>query len=124
MLYEIEDGANLDIFRRQIEDMRRWMAERGYQDCPLIVSEYGILMPADYGFPPERVAEYLIQTFDLFLTAADPVSGYPADDSLLVQRWCWYSLADTIYPSGNLFDPQTGEVTMVGRAWQEYVEGR
>ena len=121
MLYGIEDSGNLDIFRRQIVDFRRWMAQRGYQDRPLIVSEYGIPMPADYGFPPERVVAFLTGTFDIFLTAADPALGYPADGYQLVQRWCWYSLADTTYPTGNLFDPQTGGMTAVGERWRAYV---
>ena len=40
-------------FQQNIIDFRAWMAERGYGDKPLMVSEYGILMPAEYGFPPE-----------------------------------------------------------------------
>lgn len=121
MLYEIEDSGDLEIFRRQIVDFRTWMAERGYRDVPLIVSEYGILMPEDYGFPPQRVVGFLVGTFDFFLTATDPALGYPADDYRLVQKWCWYSLADTVYPTGNLFDPATGEMTVVGRGWEVYV---
>lgn len=123
VLYEIEDSGNLEAFRRQIVDFRRWMAQRGYQRHPLVVSEYGILMPADYGFPPERVSAYMTGTFDFFLTGADPALGYPADGYRLVQFWCWYSLdapAD-YYPTGNLFDPQTGAMTAVGEAWNRYV---
>ncbi|MEE8391596.1 MAG: hypothetical protein V3S14_12480 [Anaerolineae bacterium] len=124
VLYEIDDGGNLDIFRQQIVDFRLWMAQRGYQDTPLIVSEYGILMPADYGFPPERVTAFMTSTFDFFLTAADPALGYPADDYRLVQLWCWYSLDDSAdhYPTGNIFDPQTGAMTAVGQAWVVYVQ--
>jgi hypothetical protein len=122
--YEIEDCDDLDIFRRQVVEFRRWMADRGYQDWPLIVSEYGIPMPEDYGFSPERVSDFLVGTFDFFLTAVDSELGCPADDYRLVQRWCWYSLADTVYPTGNLFDPVTGDLTALGRAWVGYVEGR
>ncbi len=123
LLYEVDDSGNLDAFRRQIADFRRWMARMGYRNYPLIVSEYGILMPADYGFPPERVAEYLTATFDFFLTATDGATGYPADGDRLVQFWCWYSLdapAD-YYPTGNLFDPQSGALTALGHVWSEYV---
>jgi hypothetical protein len=63
-------------------------------------------------------------TFDYFSTAADPGLGYPADGYRLVQLWCWYSLdapAD-YYPTSNLFDPQTGTMTAVGRAWAAYVK--
>jgi hypothetical protein len=126
MLYEIDDGDNMGIFRQQIVDFRRWMAERGYQNRPLIVSEYGILMPVDYGFPPERVVAFLKASFDFFLTAADPASGYPEDGYRLVQRWCWYSLNDVDhgYPTGRLFDPSTGQMTVVGQGWADYVRER
>jgi hypothetical protein len=122
-LYEIDDSGNLDAFRQQVVDFRRWMAERGYQNYPLIVSEYGIPMPEDYGFPPERVVAFLWATFDFFSTARDPTSGYPEDDYRLVQRWCWYSLnaPDGSYPQGRLFDPATGQMTAVGLGWEEYV---
>jgi hypothetical protein len=123
MLYEVDDSDNMGIFRQQIVDFRRWMAERGYQDRSLIVSEYGILMPADYGFPPERVVAFLEASFDFFLTATDPALGYPEDNYRLVQRWCWYSLNDAIlYPTGMLFDPSTEQMTAVGRGWVEYVK--
>jgi len=121
ILYEIDDSGNLEAFRRQIWDFRRWMAAQGYGGWPLIVSEYGIPMPEDYGFPPERVVAFLRGTFDFFLTAADPALGDPADGYRLVQRWCWYSLDDTTYPTGRLFDPQTGAMTAVGEGWAEYV---
>ncbi|MBN1953860.1 MAG: hypothetical protein JW900_02310 [Anaerolineae bacterium] len=124
MLYEIDDSDDLAIFARQIVDFRRWMAERGYRDRPLVVSEYGILMPEDYGFPPQRVVAFIGGSFDFFLAAADPALGYPADDDRLVQRWCWYSLADVTYPTGNLFDPQTGEMTAVGVGWVDGVQAR
>jgi len=123
-LYEIEDNDNMDIFRQQIVNFRRWMAQRGYQDRPLIVSEYGVLMPEEYGFPPERVVAFLTATFDFFLTAADPALGYPADDYRLVQRWCWYALDAPDYTAGNLFDPQSGAMTAVGEGWKGYVAGR
>ncbi|MDW8068357.1 MAG: glycosyl hydrolase [Anaerolineae bacterium] len=121
MLYEIEDSGNLEAFQRQIWDFRRWMVERGYGGWPLIVSEYGIPMPEDYGFPPERVVAFLRGTFEFFLTAADPALGDPLDGYRLVQRWCWYSLDDVTYPTGRLFDPQIGALTAVGEGWVEYV---
>lgn len=121
ILYEIDDSGNLEAFRRQIWDFRRWMAAQGYGGWPLIVSEYGIPMPEDYGFPPERVVAFLRGTFEFFLTATDPALGDPADGYRLVQRWCWYSLDDTTYPTGRLFDPQTGAMTVVGEGWASMV---
>jgi hypothetical protein len=120
-LFEIADHNNMDTFRRQIIDFRRWMAERGLRDKPLIVSEYGILMPASYGFPPDVVSGFLVDTFDFFLTARDPELGYPADDNRLVQAFNWFSIADKIYPTSNLFDPETGNVSLVGETFKTYV---
>jgi hypothetical protein len=121
VLREVDDHDNLDIFKAQIWAFRRWMRDRGQQNKPLIVSEYGILMPPDYGFGPERVSRFLYGTFDFFFSTSDPSLGYPSDGNRLVQRWCWYSLSDTEFPSGNLFDPQTSQMTLVGRAWLDYV---
>jgi hypothetical protein len=123
MLWEIEDHDSLDLFRQQIVDFRRWMARQGERDKPLIISEFGILMPPDYGFPPERVARFMVETFDYLLTAADPEIGYPADDNRLVQRLTWYSLSDTVYPTSNLVDPATGEITLLGLTFADYAAG-
>ena len=121
VLYEVDDSGNLDAFRRQIVDFRKWMAARGFQNRALIVSEYGIPMPEDYGFPPERVLSFLTGTFEFFLTARDPALGDPSDDYKLVQRWCWFSLDDVNYPNGRLFDPQTGKPTEFGNRWANQV---
>jgi hypothetical protein len=124
VLREVDDSDNLDIFKSQIWAFRQWMRDHGQQNKPLIVSEYGILMPPDYGFGQERVRRFLYGTFDFFLSASDPALGYPPDGNRLVQRWCWYSLADTGYPTGNLFDPQTFQMTPLGEAWREYTAGQ
>jgi hypothetical protein len=122
MLYQVDDSGNLELFRRQAIGFRKWMAARGFQQRPLIVSEYGIPMPEDYGFPPERVSDFLVGTFDFFLMATDTGSGYPSDDFRLVQRWCWFSLDDMGYPTGNLFDPANQQMTHLGRTWRAYVK--
>lgn len=119
-LYEIDDHDDLEIFRQQILAFRRWMAEHGQRERPLVVSEYGIVMPADYGFDQQRVQEFMHATFDYFLTATDEEVGYPADDNRLVQWWAWYSLADTMYPTGNLFDPETKLPTPLGEGFARY----
>lgn len=119
-LYDIDDHDNLQYFRQQIVDFRRWLAERGQRDKPLVVSEYGLLMPSDYGFDTERVRTFMTASFDYFLTAADGSIGYPQDNNRLVQWWCWYSLSDTVYDTGNLVDPYTGSVTPLGFAFANY----
>jgi hypothetical protein len=119
-LHEIADHDDMAIFRQQILDFRRWMKKNGQQDKPLIVSEYGILMPTDYGFPAETVEQFMLGTFEFFRTAADPELGYPSDGYRLVQRWCWFSLADTHYPTGNLLWIDSQEPTPLGEAFGQY----
>lgn len=120
VLFSIDDSGNLDVFRAQIYDFRRWMAARGYGGLPLIVSEYGVPMPEDYGFPPERMAEFLRETWRFFLTATDPTLGDPHDGGRLVQQWCWFSMYYQVYPTGNLIDAH-GQWTPLGQAWISYV---
>ncbi len=122
-LYEVDNHADLSIFKQQIVDFRRWMAERGQRDKPLIVSEYGILMPEDYGFPSDLVKQFMTATFDYFLTAKDTALGYSADENRLVQAFCWYSTSDTVYSTSNLFDPATRAVTPLGETFKQYVMG-
>lgn len=124
-LYEVADHGNLDIFKQNLVDFRAWMAERGYGDRPLAVTEYGIVMPPDYGYPPEKVAGFLTQTFDFYLNAANS-TGYAPDGNRLVQWWVWFSLYETDegYSTGNLVDKATGQLTALGQVFANYVNGR
>lgn len=108
----IDDHDNLALVELQVRRMRAWMQARGRQDKPLWISEYGILMPVEYGFTPERVRRFLIGSFDLFDSLRDPALGYPADDYRLVQRWVWFSAGDRLYTTGDLFAPN-GESTPI-----------
>jgi hypothetical protein len=122
-LYEIEDHDDIDLFTAQILAVRRWMAERGQRDRPLVVSEYGVLMPVDYGFDRERVRDFMYATFDYFLEATDDEVGYPEDGNRLVQWWCWYSLADDQYATSNLFDPESKALKPLGADFARYTAG-
>ncbi|MCB0146399.1 MAG: hypothetical protein KDE01_01950, partial [Caldilineaceae bacterium] len=119
-LWEVEDHDSLALVEEQIRAMRRWMASRGLQEKPLWITEYGILMPEEYGFPPERVSRFLVGSFDLFQSLRDETIGMPEDGHRLVQRWNWYSARDSRYPTGNLFD-NWGESTPVGDTYWEYL---
>jgi hypothetical protein len=121
VLYGIDDSGNLAAFRAQIYDFRRWMAARGYGGQPLVISEFGVPMPEDYGFPLERMTTFLRETWRFFLTASDPGLGDPSDGGRLVQRWCWFSMGYPDYPTGNLVDLETGAWTPLARAWMAYV---
>lgn len=121
ILYEIDDHDDLAILEQNLLDFRAWMAERGYAGWPLVISEYGILMPEDYGFPLERTAAFLTGSFDLFRSLAGE-QGYAPDDGRLVQWWFWYSVFDDeLYPTGNLVDYAAGTLTPLGEVWAAYV---
>ncbi|MFO7635413.1 MAG: hypothetical protein R6W76_22905 [Caldilinea sp.] len=119
-LWEIEDHDDLAIVEQQIWSMREWMAVHGQRDRPLWITEYGILMPPEYGFDTERVAAFLQGSFDLFLSLRDLELGFPGDDNRLVQRWNWYSARDSRYPTGNLFD-NYGRSTPIGEAYWDFL---
>jgi hypothetical protein len=119
ILYEVSDHGRLDYFEAQIRDFRAWMAARGYRNAPLALTEFGILMPSDYGFPTDYVAQYLKDTFGLLQTMRDIDYGYALDGNQLVQRWAWFSLADPTYTNSNLADFDQDNLTPVGLAFRE-----
>lgn len=119
-LWDVEDHDNLALVEEQVRAMRDWMASHDQQEKPLWISEYGILMPAEYGFTPERVAAFMAASFVLFKDLRDPSTGLPADDHRLVQRWTWYPARDSRFTTGNLFDDQ-GEPTTLGEAMSGFI---
>ncbi len=126
-LYEIEDNADPAIFRQLVREFRQWMNARGERNKPLIISEYGVLMPSDYLAPTVEegdllVKQFMTETFDFLRTAVDASIGYPADGNRLVQRWLWYSLNDSPGNfNGGLFrhdDPS--QITGFGEHFAQY----
>jgi hypothetical protein len=118
------------------------MYNHGQQNKPLIVSEYGVLMPdwvSPGDFTPEAVRDsFMYPSFNFFQNATDTVTGYPADSYRLVQRWNWYSLDDdsggwasgafnqtyngNLFHSG-LYGPFSGTmgIAPLGTYWQTYI---
>jgi hypothetical protein len=118
--YEIPDHGSLAIFGQNLLEFRIWMANRGYRDRPLALTEYGILFPPDYGYPPEVVAAFLTGSFDFLLNTAHE-SGFAPDGHRLVQWWFWYSLTDDEqFPSGDLYNRATGALTLLGQTFADY----
>lgn len=118
----IDDNDNFDMFAARVMRFRQWMRDRGYSDKPLYLSEYGILMPPDFGFDAARVNAYMNKTFDYLTTATDPALGYPADGYRLVQKWSWYSATDQNY-NGWLFDSSTHQLTAMGQNYAAHTAG-
>ncbi|HLF25814.1 MAG TPA: hypothetical protein VJG32_05720 [Anaerolineae bacterium] len=116
--------VDVDLIVQNLRAMRQWLAEHGERDKPLIITEFGQLIPDDGSytldgltFTPEVSRDYLRGSITAFLNAADPEVGYPADGNRLVQLWAWYSLYDPQY-GGDLLNP-AGSFTPAGVAFAE-----
>jgi hypothetical protein len=127
-------------FDRRIRDMRQWMKDRGQQNKPLIISEYGPLYFGIYTgtcddslnpFYAQNVRDFMVWTFDYFLNTRDPNLGYPGDDYRLVQKWNWFNLDNGHFDSQGhpvsplngwttLFDRVTKSITDTGRLFRDY----
>lgn len=102
-IYCVAEHDNMTIFRNQVRAMRQWMKDRGQQNKPLILSEFGILFPYEveaggcflmdeFGqcFTPTRVLNFLNQSKSYLDTAVDNNLGYPLDGHRMVQQWAWF----------------------------------
>jgi len=132
--YVLPEGATYDnhidmqLFDQQTRAMRQWMKDRGQQEKPLIITEYGVLYPNWLlgldASDVDGVNDFMIATFDYFLHTKDCDIGYTADDCRLVQMWNWYSLDERSESSFNiysrLYDPVTKEMTATGERVRTY----
>ena len=136
-LYSVWDNANLEIFQEHVVAFRQWMYDHGQREKPLIISEYGVLMPSEYlgggdpSYGDQVVKDFMVGSFDYLLSATDPVLGCPSDGNRLVQQWAWYSLNDRLIDleefigfNGSLFDWRhssfPGVMTPFGEAFAQY----
>jgi hypothetical protein len=126
--------TDLATFEQLVIDFRSWMKDRGQQDKPLHITEFGVLWPDwltdEYGnpFDEPRVISFMHQTMTWLEGYTDPSLGYPVDTNRLVQRWNWYSLDDdtmTNVPdhhrwNGWLFDSESRDRSVFGDAFAAY----
>lgn len=122
LLIEPEQHGDLELFKQHLVDFRTWMKAMGYQNKPLAVTEFGILLPADFGYTDEVIANYLEESVRWLNEASDPSIGYAEDGDRLVQRWAWFSLADPIFPVADLADLETNDLTRVGEAYRQVIQ--
>lgn len=123
----LAEHGNIETFKQQIRTFRQWMKDRGYQDRPLIISEYGILLSQYHGFPHSVMQKYMLASFDFMLNTKDSAVGYPADDHRLVQQFAWFSLnyyefdlATYVGLNGNLFDYASRQIKPLGIDFANY----
>ncbi len=129
------DNADPVLFQQLIWAFREWLVEHGQGDKPLIISEYGVLMPDILlRGGADDVEQFMNVSFTFLLTATDPILGCTADGGRLVQRWLWYSLNGPLPEwvamgdswgwtgfNGSLYDYQHPDrLTRFGTLFQDY----
>ena len=118
---EFNQGVPLDLQKLEtnLRNFRQWMYDWGYQNTPLIITEYGILATPDFGGPytNENAALFLRNTVNMFRTTTNVSIGYPADGYRLVQMWNWFSTYHTGF-GGNLFDVN-GNISVIGQVFKD-----
>jgi hypothetical protein len=119
-LYAINDHGDTEIFKENVSNFRKWLKENGYQNIPLVVSEYGILLPEEFGFDQQFIAEYLLEVNEWMIHYSDLEIGYPDDDYRIVQKFAWFSLSDPNYPDSNLANLENDTLTTIGEAFAAF----
>ena len=104
-VYTLQDHLDINIFKSLITELRTWMKDNGYQDVPMVVTEWGVLMPLwfldDVGYTQNDINHFLEDAIKHMDSAADPDLGYAADGYRLVQRAALFSLDDdSTFPDG------------------------
>lgn len=121
VLHEIDDHNNHAIANQMIVDFRAYMNRKGYRQAPLAITEFGILLPEDFGFTPDVVADYMRNTINFYLSAANG-TGFSADNNKLVQQWFWFSLyEESEFSTGNLLDVPNNKLTPIGSVYADFV---
>jgi hypothetical protein len=97
-LYTAQDHLDITVFMSLIAELRTWMRERGYQNKPLIITEFGALLPLwyldDFGFTQDDIDNFIADAISYMNSATVANLGYPADNYRLVQQAALYSLDD------------------------------
>lgn len=122
-VYCYAEHDDMGIFVQQVVAMRQWMKDHGQQNKPLILSEYSLLyqytldspdscfLMDEFGncFTPERVSQFMVDSFDYLQSASDETLGFPADNNRLVQQWLWFTvnMEDSNFSSDLLEDGYT-----------------
>ena len=117
-LYEISHHGDLEIFQNNLINFRKWMKDKGYQQTPLAITEFGILLPADFGFSPEFIADYLYESSEWLINYQNEEIGYPEDENRIVQKFAWFSLSDPNFQDSNLANLHQSTLTPIGESFR------
>lgn len=111
----IGDHASVDRFIESVRRFRAWMAERGYRDRPLLLTEFGGAVP---GMEPSELLAFMRGAVGWLEGATDRTTGYAADGNRLVQGWAWFSLRYPPLPVSDLITAE-GRLTPLGELYRE-----
>lgn len=125
--WAVDVSLNRTYLENSLRDFRQWMADNGYRNMPLIISEFGVLPPFGFGDPgsgyddPNTEPSFFDDMTNIFMTATDSNTGYPADGNKLVQFWAWFSTYSGQY-GGDLYADSSGSaLTLVGTKFRDKV---
>jgi hypothetical protein len=97
-LYTRHDHLDVNVLQSLVVELRTWMQERGYENMPLIVTEFGALMPLwfldDVGLTQDDINNFIGGATSYMDSATDVDLGYAADNYRLVQQAALYSIDD------------------------------
>lgn len=106
-MYTLGDAVDVSKLIDLVYELRTWMKARGYQNVPLIVPEWGGLMPLwfldDDGTPVTELDfhEFVRDGIAFMTNAKDTELGFPGDDYRLVQQSAFWSMdADDTFDDG------------------------
>lgn len=136
-VYCIAEHDNMSVFHEQVIAMRTWMRDHGQRSKPLILSEFSLLYPYEddgptcflqdeFGncFTPQRVINFLNNSFNYLKNTTNSSLGYPLDGNRLIQQSLWFSVnnQDGV---GNVSDlMRDNALTPVGQAYKSLVQAQ
>lgn len=102
-VYTRADAVDIDKFTQLVYELRTWMKARGYQNVPLVIPEWGGIMPLWFLPVTEEEFHTFVRDAVAFITnTRDTEIGYPGDDYRLVQQAAFWSLdADDTFDNGS-----------------------
>ena len=123
-----DDIHSPTLFQARLVAIREWMENKGEQNKPLWIAEYGVPFPPfdppgyDYVNDSDEVTrDFMLATFDIMMNTRDPNIGYSLDENRLVQKAFWFSLySDRTHVGGALYDPNTTLQTILRSAFIDY----
>lgn len=118
--YSIADWYSLSRFEELVRAWRKWMAQIGHRDKPLLMKEFSPLPGGDITV----VGNYLIDSHRILHTLFDPATGPACNHFLLAQRFSWFVNNDgeeqfeNQWDDLSLFDSDSKQIRPLGEVFE------